>query len=134
VAGITPNQILAFEDMDGFEGGDSHYVPANFARVDDSGDLQMPASLATAVAELVGVKGHNGGPVNIGRVLSGKNEELIRGAHDDLGTVLAQLAEQPEEQNAETPARSRPLCGARGAQPRAGDLVARLCADQRRGR
>lgn len=40
VAGIKPNKVLALEDMDGFPGGDSHYVPANFARVREDGSLE----------------------------------------------------------------------------------------------
>lgn len=31
VGGLSPNQILELEDMDGFENGDTHYVPANMA-------------------------------------------------------------------------------------------------------
>lgn len=40
VGGLSPNQILNFEDMDGFEGGDTHFVPANSARILPDGRLE----------------------------------------------------------------------------------------------
>lgn len=91
VAGITPNQILSLEDMDGFEGGDAHYVPANMARVTEDGSL-----------EAVGGGGSEQAPppsqrMNAGRVLSAANEGLIRGASDNLNTVLSKLDGQQEE-------------------------------------
>jgi HK97 family phage portal protein len=45
VGGMTPNHILGLEDMDGFEGGDQHYVPANFARVRADGSLEAVSKI-----------------------------------------------------------------------------------------
>lgn len=104
VAGITPNQILALEDMDGFEGGDSHYVPANYARVRDDGTLE-----AVSKTDVAGQGTGSGGdapelapppprmPLNAGRVLSAANEGLIRDASGNLNTVLAKLDGDKED-------------------------------------
>lgn len=96
VAGLTPNQILGLEDMDGFEGGDSHYVPSNYARVRDDGSLEA----ASKPDELGAAPPPPPSPPprqNAGRVLSGENERLIRGASDNLNTVLDKLDGQQED-------------------------------------
>lgn len=45
--GVSPNTIVGFEDMDGFEGGDEHFIPANMINVKNANDPKA---------------GHNGGP------------------------------------------------------------------------
>jgi HK97 family phage portal protein len=98
VGSLTPNQILGFEDMNGFKGGDSHYVQGAMGRINEDGTLEkMGSGDATGPQNDPPPPRFNSERVNVGRVLSGKNEELIRGAHDDLGTVLDQLAQEPEE-------------------------------------
>ena len=94
IGSLTPNQILGFEDMNGFKGGDSHYVQGAMGRINEDGTLE---SMGSSGGTLSPAAWFNLQRQNIGRVLSGKNEELIRGAHDDLGTVLDQLAKEPEE-------------------------------------
>ncbi len=96
VGAITPNRILQLEDEDGFEGGDHHYVPANFARVRDDGSLEAVSKIEGGAS----VPPPPPGPPprqNAGRVLSGENESLIRGASDNLTTVLSKLDGQPED-------------------------------------
>lgn len=96
---MTPNQILGLEDMDGFDGGDSHYVGVNMARIREDGSLE-------AVSKPDAGPGAGGSAPpppsppprqNVGRVLSGDNESLIRGASDNLNTVLSKLDGQPED-------------------------------------
>lgn len=41
VGALSPNEIMAFEDMDGFDGGDGHYVPANVGLVQGDGSLKV---------------------------------------------------------------------------------------------
>lgn len=102
--GMSPNEIFALEDQDGFEGGDEHFVPSTMITVKNAAKA-MPGR---------GI-GDNGGPpleegdgdagaedgmkrsrVNAGRVLSAENEGKIRGARDNLDTVLSKLEEQQE--------------------------------------
>ncbi|MBP2229655.1 HK97 family phage portal protein [Azospirillum agricola] len=98
VAGITPNQILGLEDMDGFEGGDQHYIPANFARVREDGSLEAASKPGEGGDDDDGEPPPGWPPrQNAGRVLSGENERLIRGASDNLNTVLDKLDGQQED-------------------------------------
>lgn len=105
--GMSPNDIFALEDQDGFEGGDHHFVPSTMMTVEN----------AAAAQRGPGNRG-NGGPAfnpddetdvdpgetkpadrrrhNVGRVLSAENENKIRGARDSLDTVLSKLDEQQE--------------------------------------
>ena len=103
VGGITPNQILGLEDMDGFEGGDHHYAPANMARIAEDGSLEgvgdtmdqgQSPDLNQPDPDLTDATDRR--RMNAGRVLSGENEGLIRGARDDLDTVLSKLDGQQE--------------------------------------
>lgn len=105
--GMSPNDIFALEDQDGFEGGDEHFVPSTMMTVEN----------AAAAVRGPGNRG-NGGPAfnpddendtdpgdpkpadrlrrNVGRVLSAENENRIRGARDSLDSVLSKLDEQQE--------------------------------------
>jgi HK97 family phage portal protein len=38
---LTPNQALQIEDMNGYEGGDNHYLPSNLGRVLPDGKIEM---------------------------------------------------------------------------------------------
>lgn len=97
VGALSPNRILELEDEDGFEGGDTHFVPANMM------DAANPAA-ASAAADGEGASDgaagmlakHGARPLNVGRVLSADNEGKIRDARDKLDTVLAKLDSQEE--------------------------------------
>ncbi|PZU87339.1 MAG: phage portal protein [Chelatococcus sp.] len=105
--GMSPNDIFALEDQDGFDGGELHFVPSTMMTVEnaakaergsgnrgdggpgfnvddeadvDPGDDKPPASARR----------------NAGRVLSAENEGKIRGARDNLDSVLSKLEEQQE--------------------------------------
>lgn len=104
--GLSPNKIAELEDEDGFPGGDEHFVPSTMMTVQNAAAAQRGA----------GDRG-NGGPAfnpddeddidpgddaprklrrNAGRVLSAENESRIRGARDNLDSVLSKLDEQQE--------------------------------------
>lgn len=98
IGAMTPNHILGLEDMDGFDGGDSHYAGVNMARIREDGSLEAVSKPDAGAAG--GGPPQPPGPLprqNVGRVLSGENESLIRGASDNLNTVLAKLDGQPED-------------------------------------
>ena len=92
VGALSPNKVMEFEDMDGFDGGDGHYVPANVGLVQPDGSLKTSANgggmLSDPSARL---------RVNVGRILSTENEGLIRAASDNLTTVLAKIDGQAQE-------------------------------------
>lgn len=98
--GMSPNKIAELEDEDGFEGGDIHLVPANMMTVENAKDARpaqngqaAPASVEDDGAEPGQAAGNR---MNAGRVLSAENEGKIRGARDNLDTVLSKLDEQQE--------------------------------------
>lgn len=105
---LSPNEILAFEDQDGYEGGDIHLVPGNMMTAENAAKAGPPgASAATSPPAEDdpgedGDKPEDGAPpaarrrVNVGRVLSAANERKIRTAKDELDDVLAKLDAQPE--------------------------------------
>lgn len=103
VGAFSPNMILSFEDMDGFDGGDSHFVQGANGRIMPDGSLQSMSTADTGgrqntddqnqnIADrLVALFSRLTEPKNAGRVLSGENEGLIRDARDNLDTVLDKL-------------------------------------------
>jgi hypothetical protein len=36
---MTPNEALQVEDMNGYAGGDSHYMPSNFGQIQADGSI-----------------------------------------------------------------------------------------------
>ena len=104
--GMSPNDIFALEDQDGFEGGDLHLVPANMMTVENAKDAKPgqhgvaapPASGDQVDDEEDGADAANDkrSRMNAGRVLSAENEGKIRGARDNLDTVLSKIEEQQE--------------------------------------
>lgn len=104
--GMSPNDIFALEDQDGFEGGDEHFVPSTMITVKNAAEA-MPGrgigdnggppldDIAKAEAAPSGVRAR----MNAGRVLSAENEGKIRGARDSLDAVLSKLdAQTPDEE------------------------------------
>jgi HK97 family phage portal protein len=105
---LTRNECRVLEDMDPLAGLDEPLVPLNMMAVGDvpadpnlPADQQaasiirmpnvplVPSAVAAAVQKLMqlGSEHHN-----VGRILSSENERLIRGARDDLSTVLDKLS------------------------------------------
>jgi HK97 family phage portal protein len=99
--GMSPNQIAEFEDEDAYEGGDIHLVPSNMQTVENAkaaapqGTTKAPAAPIDPT-ESPNPDGQPSDRMNAGRVLSAENEGKIRGARDNLDTVLAKLEEQQE--------------------------------------
>lgn len=102
--GMSPNEIFALEDQDGFEGGDNHFVPTNVGTVENvaagrgtstagGAPLQDNPSADPAPTNRARAGGDR---MNAGRVLSAENEGKIRGARDNLDTVLSKLDEQTD--------------------------------------
>lgn len=91
--GMSPNEIFALEDQDGFDGGDNHFVPANMATVENVAAGKAGASTPPADPNAPPT---NRDRMNAGRVLSAENEGKIRGARDNLDTVLSKLDEQTD--------------------------------------
>lgn len=81
---MNPNQIRAREDENPYEGGDTYRVPLNMGSAEDTPNHDDPLQDPTA-------PGKPGARLNVGRVLSGKNEGRIRDADGLLNDVLAEL-------------------------------------------
>ncbi len=108
---LTRNECRVLEDMNPLDGLDDPLVPMNMAVAgqgvpDENGQQAasmpnaalMPKSVVDAMRNLL--LGHNGGPsmrTGAGRILSTENEDLVRGARDDLTTVLNKLEPSPGE-------------------------------------
>jgi len=93
----SPNEILGFEDQDGYEGGDIHLVPGNMMSIANaaksgSGGGTPDAAVTAAEQAAAALR-----VLNVGRVLSSDNERKIRDARDNLDAVLKKLDSQPEE-------------------------------------
>jgi HK97 family phage portal protein len=86
---LNPNEIRGMEEMNPYEGGEVYRVPVNTAPTDgdpaqnDDGTGQPPAQNRR---------------LNVGRVLSARNERRIRDAESNLQEVLAELGDQQEPQ------------------------------------
>lgn len=86
---INANQIRAMEEMNPYEGGEVYRVPINFESTDSANDPSKdepaPPGLKTASR------------LNVGRVLSARNETRIREADTALNAVLAELDGEEQE-------------------------------------
>jgi HK97 family phage portal protein len=94
VGAMGPNDIAALEDMEGIEAGDVRFRPGNMTPINEETNVATPTAAPAAPAA------GNAPPadrMNVGRVLSSKNEGLLRDARDNLDSVLTQLDAQPEE-------------------------------------
>lgn len=89
MAALNPNQIRDMEEMNPYEGGDVYRVPVNTAPHDEEPDAGAPAARA--------MKPVQSDRLNVGRVLSARNERRIRDAQSNLTDVLAELGETEEE-------------------------------------
>jgi HK97 family phage portal protein len=88
---LNPNQIRGMEEMNPYEGGDVYRVPVNMAGTDDEPKDDVPPGGQPAEPQ-------NRHRLNVGRVLSARNERRIRDAETNLQDVLAELGEQQEPQ------------------------------------
>jgi HK97 family phage portal protein len=98
IGAFTPNIVLELEDMDGYDDGDVHLLASGMTSLDA---VQNPPAPAPA-SPSSGPAGRRD-PQNIGRVLSAKNEQLIRDSRDNLITVLSALDEPPEDKTWQAP-------------------------------
>jgi HK97 family phage portal protein len=84
---LNANEIRGMEEMNPYEGGEVYRVPVNTAPTDqdpdDAGADDRPPNQNRRL--------------NVGRVLSARNERRIRDAESNLQEVLAELGEQEEE-------------------------------------
>lgn len=108
---FTRNECRVFEDMNPLEGLDDPLVPLNMGNAgdpppDENGQKApalpnagiLPKSILDGMKNML--MGHNGGPSlreNVGKILSAENESLIRGARNDLTTVLDKVEPVPGE-------------------------------------
>jgi len=105
--GLTPNQVCEFEDMDGFPEGDVHFRPANLVPITKETNNPPAPAAKPAADPNAPPESQPASPdqtaanvfrVNVGRILSAHNENLIRDASGKLSEVLSKLdAQQPEE-------------------------------------
>lgn len=98
IGAFTPNMVLELEDMDGYDDGDVHLLASGMTSLDAVQNPPAPAPAAPS-----GNPAGRRGPQNIGRVLSAKNEQLIRDSRDNLSTVLSALDEPPEDKTWQAP-------------------------------
>ncbi|MCS0497873.1 phage portal protein [Ancylobacter sp. MQZ15Z-1] len=111
--GMSPNDIFALEDQDGFEGGERHFVPSTMTTVEnaamprgigDNGDPSLESTVADdpSADDAPAAEDDGEAPkapksrMNAGLVLSAENEGRIRGARENLDAVLSKLEEQAE--------------------------------------
>jgi HK97 family phage portal protein len=87
VGALNPNEIRAMEELNPYDGGDQYRVPANTLPVDD-GAVPGDDPTQKAIA---------GRRLNVGRVLSSRNERRIRDADGLLNEVLAELDNEQQE-------------------------------------
>lgn len=86
---LNPNQIRDMEEMNPYDGGDVYRVPVNTVPTDEDQDKVLPGSPTAPDSQ--------NRRLNVGRVLSSRNERRIRDAESNLQEVLAELGEQEEE-------------------------------------
>lgn len=86
---LNANQIRGMEEWNPYDGGDVYRVPVNTAPHDEEPDAGAPAARA--------MKPVQSDRLNVGRVLSARNERRIRDAQSNLTDVLAELGETEEE-------------------------------------
>jgi HK97 family phage portal protein len=87
---LNANQIRDMEEMNPYVGGDVYRVPVNTAPTDADPNADDP------LLKPGGDPGKNR-RLNVGRVLSARNERRIRDADSMLNEVLAELDEEPKE-------------------------------------
>jgi phage portal protein BeeE len=87
---LNANQIRDMEEMNPYVGGDVYRVPVNTAPTDADPNADDP------LLKPGGDPGQNR-RLNVGRVLSARNERRIRDADSMLNEVLAELDEEPKE-------------------------------------
>ncbi|HVK56515.1 MAG TPA: phage portal protein [Burkholderiales bacterium] len=87
---LNPNEIRAMEEKNPYPGGEIYRVPMNTIAADDESEPALSPSPSSRRNRL-----------NVGRVLSSKNERRIRDADGLLNEVLAELDKQ-EDPNEET--------------------------------
>lgn len=83
---LNANEIRALEEMNPYDGGEEYRVPSNTVGIDDE-----PIEGAGQPAPTQNRR------MNIGRVLSARNERRIRDADGLLNEVLDELDEAPQE-------------------------------------
>lgn len=87
---LNANQIRGMEEWNPYDGGDVYRVPVNTAPHDqepEEADPDAPPMQPTQNRRL-----------NVGRVLSARNERRIRDAESNLQDVLAELDEEPSQE------------------------------------
>lgn len=91
---LNPNQIRAYEELNPYDGGDKYRVPVNTMGIDDAPD---ESDIAAGEPDNADAPSARGSRMNVGRVLSARNERRIRDADDLLTDVLAELGDEPKE-------------------------------------
>lgn len=86
---LNANEIREMEERNPYDGGDVYRVPVNMADTEAADTLDGGTG-----SELPGLKA---GRMNVGRVLSARNERRIRDADGLLNEVLAELDQEPQE-------------------------------------
>lgn len=104
---MTINEARSFEELPPYEGGDFLYAQQQLGPIQEDGTPKTPKTPKPPAAEAAPAASPpkpNAGPSNIGRVISSKNEKLLRSASTqiaaadaDLQNVLKQLDEDNEE-------------------------------------
>lgn len=96
---LSSNEIRAYEELNPYDGGDEYRVPVNMAGVDDAPDDPdaTPDDAPDSPDSPDDTPSARGSRMNVGRVLSARNEKRIRDADDLLTDVLAELGDEPKE-------------------------------------
>lgn len=85
---LNPNEIRAMEEMNPYEGGAVYRVPVNTSPTDAELAQQDKSGIVPQATR---------SRLNVGRVLSARNERRIRDADEMLNEVLSELDAEPQE-------------------------------------